>query len=37
MRYTSLVNRFNITKDRLDEVKQTIMERLNLHSLMVVR
>ena len=37
MRYTSLVNRFNITKDMLDEVKQTIMERLNLHSLMVVR
>lgn len=27
IRYTSLVNRFNTTKSRLDEIKQTIIEK----------
>ena len=27
IRYTSLVNRFNATKTRLDEIKQTIIEK----------
>ena len=27
IRYTSLVNRFNATKGRLDEIKQTIIEK----------
>ncbi len=27
VRYTSLVNRFNATKGRLDEIKQTIIEK----------
>lgn len=27
MRYISLVNRFNTTKAKLDEIKQTIMEK----------
>lgn len=32
IRYTSLVNRFNTTKTRLDEIKQTIIEKQSKHD-----